>query len=167
MFIAFAGVAAEAQTVANEDDIRKCEDALATGDKDSISSAISRITEWRHVFDTKLRSRAEKCLSAGYQEEWVYDWPLGIFAAKSDVDERSKVASERALDRRSKDDRQRAEREKAAMQVIADAQQRKEANEARILTESFQACARLYARDRDAAMLNSICIQRFIQFGMP
>lgn len=165
--LASAAVSAGAQTAGNQKDLQNCEEAVKSGDTERIASAMARITEWRHVFDTGLRGRAEKCLSTGYGEEWVYDWPLGKFSVKSEVEQRGELAAERALARRSEEERLRADRQKAAMQLLAESQARKEANEARIVSESFQACVRLYERDPDSALLNPICIQRFMQFGMP
>lgn len=137
----------------------KCIAALAAGDQPGFEAASNAIRQRDDVFNTEARERAEACLSQGYGETWEYWYPTSSFEPRATIEARINAAADAKL-----------EEERAAAQAEGDAA-KAEANRAenakRVAALVYVSCFTLFTRDKVAAMTNPVCVDSFLQTGLP
>lgn len=137
----------------------QCMTAIEAGDTSAFEVAAEAIKKRSDVFNTEARKKAEACLSQGYGEIWVYDFPASRFMTSQKVLEGLAAANAAKLAKAMEE----VERELAA----ADLAHRKAENAERVATLVYGACTTLLARDEVEAMTNQLCVDSFLTNGLP
>jgi hypothetical protein len=110
------------------------------------------------------------CLSYAMGEEYVYSIGLSTLSSKREEDARIEAAKAEAAERNAEQKKLQAEEEmlqlaqrKAELAIEAEKQQRQEAVWKRVL----RACEELYQSDPTSAVTNRICLDVFLETGLP
>lgn len=142
-----------------QETVDRCHQALLAGDQASFAAAASEIQAWQYVYATAVVAGATACLSSGLGEPWAYSSVAGRFLPEAEI------ADTRA-------------RKLAAQRAAEDALERKAAEEARlaewraenasnVMVAVYDSCRELLAKDRIAALTNSVCVPSFLELGLP
>lgn len=142
-----------------EDLVVACLAAAESGDTKAFEDFSGQLRKRKDAFDTKARDTAEDCLSIGYGEPWVFDFPTDTFMSAAAVDARQKV-SEDAKRRTALADAQKRG-EDAAKEID------RQLNAERVSSMVYAACLTLFDRDIVEAMTNALCVESFLANGAP
>lgn len=174
MCFCFFGLAAFANPVTAEKDIEDCRAALASKDKEDFEKASERLMEWRNTPSAAMRFAAIDCLAEGTGEPWVYEVKTGRLVPKSQAAAVLAAAREpeiREAAQREKEviaQRERREKLEAERQkILVAAEERRRKRRQEVLEAMSDACVQLFYRDRVSAMTNRICVDVFLETGMP
>ena len=174
-FLALAGTAALADT--QKDHVAACLKAVDIGDIQSADRLADDILEWRDLFATQLISDAKSCLEASKGGEWTYFTTQGRFLTGMEADmEHERIA--KALNARAfsqteyENERDRLECEIAAAQdsvesLEAEYENFKLARTQEASIRTMKVCYDLYDSDPDAAVLEPVCNDAFLETGLP
>ena len=162
-----AALSAQPSTAQTFADLAKeCVAALEASDTPRFDLAAEAVKRSHGVLNIAARETAAACLSQGYGEPWIYHERSGQFMSEVDYAARYKAA-DAALAYTSKvDDQNRIDE----VERLAE-QSRKEAaraeNADRVAALVYVSCLTLFTRDRVAAMTNAVCVESFLQTGLP
>lgn len=142
-----------------DDLVEQCSAAVGLGDHLAIVAVADEVQKLRYVFNTAAQKALEECLSDGLGEPWIYDAQAGRFMSSADATARDKA----------EDEAKAAENLRAltAAQDAAERLAKREENLARVVALVYASCESLYRQDTVAAMTNDLCVQAFIDGGLP
>lgn len=130
----------------------QCEAALASGDLAEMEAVLEAVRPRRDVNEIAPRKRVEVCLSEAFGEPWEYSFPEREWLPVSEAEARLEARR----------DAKRAEKRSAA-KTEADRLE----NIDRVATLVYASCSTLFARDQVAAMTNQLCVETFLDNGLP
>ncbi|MGO4917871.1 hypothetical protein ACEN2R_20775 [Pseudogemmobacter sp. W21_MBD1_M6] len=147
-----------------------CLEALRAGDAERFQALAMEIRAWRNVWDTKALMAASECLSEGYGEKWVYSAFRGQFFNEAEEAEKLKAAELKA-ERARQAERDKADRIAEEMRQLemrrAKLKEDYKKNAALVSSLAYETCAKLLFTDKERALMNQVCLDKFTQFGLP
>lgn len=153
--------------------IQQCEEALDKGDLNVAKEVASEVSQWRNLFSTSLVKRATKCLRDTTSQDWEYFTTKGGFlSGQAAQDERDNILG--AGDRKAKREKQK----KLLLCQLNAARDEVEVQEAffelhtrllklEVIEATLRVCEEEYFASKSEALLNSVCSQIFMEFGLP
>lgn len=130
----------------------RCEEALQSGDRIAFEEVVTALRPRKDVFATAARKRVEKCLSEGFGEPWAYSFPDSAWLSVSEAEARMTARQEANLAQERAKDYDEAQRK---------------ANVERVWMMVYASCSTLLERDQVAAMTNALCVNSFLENGLP
>lgn len=130
----------------------RCDAALEADDRAAFDAVVEAVRPRKDVFDIEVRKRVEACLSRGLGEPWEYSFPESAWLPVAEAQARQKARGDAA---------------RAEALSAADAEARRMENIKRVATMIYQSCSALLSRDQVAAMTNQLCVDTFLENGLP
>lgn len=154
-----------------------CIGAIQMNDKTTAKVIADEITQWQQFTGSELREKAETCVRFSLGEGWSYSFGQRRMVS---VDEVRRLEAERITSnaQASAQNLQRlaAERARSAdadaksrQQELAEAEARLQAQlrAQRVAVAVDGACRELFFADRNSALTNSVCVEVFMETGLP
>ncbi|MDO9639646.1 MAG: hypothetical protein Q7J44_13990 [Pseudotabrizicola sp.] len=145
------------------DTATNCHKAIEIGDRVAFDGYAASILEWRSVFNTQAILSAASCLTAGFNTEWEYHHPTGRFVESATILEEKAATAARDEARKAAADFF----QKNGRDLIAAGTLREEENRRQVRTAVYAACSELLTDDHVAALTNILCVESFLQNGLP
>ena len=149
-----------------------CASAVQKGDVAAAKQHADKIRNF-NSYTRKYLESAEKCLEFADDESYTYDVVIGKFvkdSEKAQIEAERKIKQELFAQIRDLEAQNNCRERK--IKVLIDTinlarDQLSLENEALIEADTYAACTSLYAKDKDAASLNHMCVSSFTRFGHP
>lgn len=147
----------------------ECKKAIKNADLETAKEISAKILSFNSVSISDHADGAA-CLSYAMGKDYVFSFVLNTFSPKEDEDAiievKKREASERAIEQEKRqaeaDERRRLRRE---AELATDAAKR--ANVSAVWKRVFVACNELFADDPNTAVTNQICLNVFLETGLP
>lgn len=146
-----------------------CTLAIKKGDQAKAKELASALLRF-NSFSVDEQMTGAACLTYAMNEEYVFSIILNTFVPKGQeeavVDEKKKAAAERAVEDQRK---VAAALERNRLHQLAElaAKAAKQAQIDTVWKRVYEACANLYRSDPDTTVTNQICLNVFLETGLP
>jgi hypothetical protein len=168
--LASFAVPSSARDIANNKDLDACRAAVASGDQSSFLEIAERMKMWRNIFDQQLRTGSVQCLSDGFGESWVYEWSSGMMLPATEAAKVKERAAAEAAAQKQRDEAERArlaEGQAALRRLQDEIAAAREKQRSEVFLAMADACRTLYRRDSILALTNRMCLDVFLETGLP
>lgn len=161
--ITFSGHAAYANI------FEDCTQAIAEGDKLKAEELAATMLRFNSI-STADQALGAACLSYARGEEYVYVVGPNTFLSKASEETRLKEEKEKAVARAQESEKRLKERELlelAERKRTAAIEAQKEERRQAVWKRVSEACTELYQDDPEGTVTNQICLDVFLQTGLP
>ena len=146
-----------------------CKLAIEANDQSAAKRLAQQILTFNSFSLDNLKD-GEACLSFAMDQEYVFNLSLNTFLPKANAEELVALAQATAA-RKLKEDEEKVaeklERQRLHRQAELDAEAVKQAQTDAVWYRVIQACEEIYAYDPNAAVTNKVCLDVFLQVGLP
>lgn len=164
--VVFCTILGLASSFAKADFYSDCAAAIARGDTEKAQEIAAAMMEFRYVENTAQREAGIACLNFARGIDHEYSRMANAFRpAGDDARLREEARAEAAAKREAEEMARQRELAKIAEQRVLEAEQAQ--RKQRVWSKVAEACRKTYAEDPTAALTNRVCIDLFLQTGLP